>query len=1164
MAKKNVIRQDVVQIGFEVDQSPLDKMERSIEDAQSGAKDMAQAANKAADEVSKIGTEANEAAKQADKFKNSGFKDAEADAEKAAGAADKFRRKTKAAGDEAEDLGDSTSEGANQSKEAIEGLTDGVGDLTSAFAGVAAAFAVGQIIQGVAEVEQAINKLEAQTGASKAEMDAYSDAVQNLYTSGNGETIGDVADAMALVNQQFKQLDSDTMENITDDAMVLSDTFDMDLNETLRGVNALMTNMGLTADEAFDFIAKGAQNGLDKSHELSDNIAEYSQLWAQAGFSAEEMFSILQNGLDSGAYNLDKVNDFVKEFGVSLADGRIGENIDMFSEKTQELFTQWQNGEASQKDIFNSIISDLNSMTTEQEALTVASTVWSALGEDNAMKVITSLNNVNSTYSDVKGTMDDINEVRYDDVGTSLDNLSRSAGALMNETLAPALSGLNNILSTGLNWCTEFAQEHEVLAKGISAAAIAATALTVGVAGVVAAAKFVPPVIAKISASFAALNMSMGAVGIAIMAVSAAIGVVTAVAAKASEEFEEYDGTLEECRGEIEATEAAHKKAVERYGENSDAAKKLERDLETLNKQYERGGGYVAELQERVEDATTAFDDMSAAQDEAMASFENTETQGLQAVSMLEALSGKAQLTNTDLDLMSEYANYLNDTFNCNIVVDYDTGELTGFDPTVVAQQIVDSANDQRVKSAMEYLSGAEFTENYITAAQNVSDLRAAVAEAEKEYDELLSGNDSYSYSGGYAPTDSDFMQAADELLKLKESLYEAEEAMDSANAELDEYGSIVDESGKTTEYLRDALLDTAENGGEFISSIQDAAEATEDIDEGLSGAQEAVSAYNDELYELAQAYDEALEAAQESVAGQYAVWEEVGELAETSVADIQDALQSQSEYWANYSDNLATLQEKAQSIDGLSDMIATMADGSEDSAAALAALAGASDTELANVVADWQSVKSEQDIASQSIADTATQFSTKCAEMGVDMQNLVADMDMSAEAQTSASNTINSFIDTMISKINNRKGEVTSALNGLMSAANQYNISVSAPVEGNATGTTSSADTFIAGEEGAELIVGKKGSTVFPASETNKIIDAVQDYTGGYAPSSTRSTKNVQTTNNTTYAPQFVLNMNGASATNENKRKIKQWVKESLNEVFDNLAADNRPVVEV
>ncbi len=45
------------------------------------------------------------------------------------------------------------------------------------------------------------------------------------------------------------------------------------------------------------------------------------------------------------------------------------------------------------------------------------------------------------------------------------------------------------------------------------------------------------------------------------------------------------------------------------------------------------------------------------------------------------------------------------------------------------------------------------------------------------------------------------------------------------------------------------------------------------------------------------------------------------------------------------------------------------------------------------------------------------------------------------------------------------------------------------------ANGTTSSADTFIAGDEGPELVMGKKGSTVFPANETNRILDRFEDY---------------------------------------------------------------------
>ena len=53
------------------------------------------------------------------------------------------------------------------------------------------------------------------------------------------------------------------MELIANDAMVFCDTFDSDINETLRGVSALMTNMGLTAEEAFDYIVTGAQTGVD-------------------------------------------------------------------------------------------------------------------------------------------------------------------------------------------------------------------------------------------------------------------------------------------------------------------------------------------------------------------------------------------------------------------------------------------------------------------------------------------------------------------------------------------------------------------------------------------------------------------------------------------------------------------------------------------------------------------------------------------------------------------------------------------------------------------------------------------------------------------------------------------------------------------------------------
>ena len=273
--------------------------------------------------------------------------------------------------------------------------------------------------------DRSLNSLQAKTGMSAEAVNGLKTEMLDLYKNNYGDSLTDVADKIALVIQNIDESDPQKIKDITQNAIALSDTFGSDFEENLRGVNALMTNMGLTADEAFDLIAKGSQNGLDKSHELTDNLAEYSQLWGQAGFSAEEMFSILQNGLDSGAYSLDKVNDLVGEMSKSIIDGRLEKNIKNFSDSTAQVFNSFKNGKATQKEVFDSMINDLNTTTGLAENLGKASDTWSALGEDNSMAVITALNNVNNTYKDVEGTMQKINDIQYDDVGNQIQALGR-------------------------------------------------------------------------------------------------------------------------------------------------------------------------------------------------------------------------------------------------------------------------------------------------------------------------------------------------------------------------------------------------------------------------------------------------------------------------------------------------------------------------------------------------------------------------------------------------------------------------------------------------------------------------------------------------------------------------------------------------------------------
>ena len=419
----------------------------------------------------------------------------------------------------------------------IESLS---GKLQSALATAGLAYGAKEITEIGTDYEQAMKQVAAVTGAGTEEMNAMSDSIQKIYTSGIGENLEEVAGAAALVKQQFGDIDSSTLEQITQDAIAMSGIFGTDLNETLRGVNALMNNMGLSAEEAFDYIAKGTQNGLDKSGELSDNLAEYSQIWEQAGFSAEEMFSILQNGLDSGAYNLDKVNDFVKEFSISLSDGRIEENVDKFSLGTRNLFAEWQNGKASQKDVFNSIISDLSNMTDQQEALSIASSVWSALGEDNAMKVITSLNNVNDTYSDVKGTMESIEEINYDNFADKTAALKRKVEM---DVIIPITQKYMPKIEKAIDYVAEHLDEIVDHAKPIAAGIAAAFA----VKKIVDFGTTTVNTVKTIQTAFRLLNTSNPLGWIAI-GVGAVASVATALLADAKKKSQEWKNHLEDVR----------------------------------------------------------------------------------------------------------------------------------------------------------------------------------------------------------------------------------------------------------------------------------------------------------------------------------------------------------------------------------------------------------------------------------------------------------------------------------------------------------------------------------------------------------------------------------------------------------------------------------------
>lgn len=200
----------------------------------------------------------------------------------------------------------------------------------------------GTIISANSE-EKALNSLQAQTGLTAEEMTKYKDVLEDVYTGNFGESQEEVANVLALIKQTTNETNPSKLKDMTENLFTLRDTYDYDFIETLRAVNMLMEQFGVTGDEAFNLIAQGSQKGLNKNGDLLDTINEYSVHYKQLGYDANEFFNSLENGSKAGTFSIDKLGDAMKEFGIRSKDT---------NSSTQEGFTLLGYGaKASAEDI---------------------------------------------------------------------------------------------------------------------------------------------------------------------------------------------------------------------------------------------------------------------------------------------------------------------------------------------------------------------------------------------------------------------------------------------------------------------------------------------------------------------------------------------------------------------------------------------------------------------------------------------------------------------------------------------------------------------------------------------------------------------------------------------------------------------------------------------
>lgn len=364
--------------------------------------------------------------------------------------AEQTEKALKNAGKKSEDI-EKLGESADKAKGKLSAIWDTV-KKGMAVVGTAIASAGTYSVKFEKDYQQALNTAAGATGATAQEIEGLDKAMEAVYTNNFGENIQEVGEAMGIVAQQTNELDPSKLQEMTESAFTLQDTFDMDIQESMRAVNQLMTQFGIDGEQAFDLIVSGAQNGLNKNDNLLDSINEYGPKFAQVGLTATDMFNMFQNGAEAGVFDIDKLGDAMNEFSIRVKDGTADnafKDLRIDADAAKAAFAQ--GGDAAKQatqDIFNALQNVSDPLEQNRIGVELFGTMW----EDTGGKAILAMGNMAGEADNAAGKMEELKQIRYDDLGSQFESVGR---AIQTELVKPLGEELTPAISDALDTVEE-------------------------------------------------------------------------------------------------------------------------------------------------------------------------------------------------------------------------------------------------------------------------------------------------------------------------------------------------------------------------------------------------------------------------------------------------------------------------------------------------------------------------------------------------------------------------------------------------------------------------------------------------------------------------------------------------------------------------------------
>jgi phage-related minor tail protein len=314
----------------------------------------------------------------------------------------------------------------------------------AAIAGLGGLFVMGD------NLKESLNKLQMQTGANAEEMAIMEESLKNIYKAGYGDSFQEISDTMALAKQSTSAM-GEELQFLTQDSLMLRDTFGIEMSESLRAAQTMMEQFGADGTQAMAYIAEATQKGLNQNEDLVDTIEEYSIYFKTAGLDAQDMFGILENASKAGVRNLDFVGDAFKEMVIRTKDGSKSttEAYQALGLNAKQMQDDFAAGGEKGKQAYQTMMEALNKIEDPVKRNTVGVSLFGTKFEDLEAGAIAAMANLDGTIEGSVDTLNTINEIKYDSFGAALSGIGRN---LMMGVFEPFQEKVMPVVNEFANW----------------------------------------------------------------------------------------------------------------------------------------------------------------------------------------------------------------------------------------------------------------------------------------------------------------------------------------------------------------------------------------------------------------------------------------------------------------------------------------------------------------------------------------------------------------------------------------------------------------------------------------------------------------------------------------------------------------------------------------